>query len=178
MSITSVTQGVRPPSLHETLATSLQGKGLSAEKSSTIGTELESVARSTMSAGSGPADPASVRAAIEAKLSSDVEAGTLTGEEADQVRAALDEFESQMAANRPAGPPPGGPGGPGGAGGPPPGGGGTEEAEETEEEDETEKTALEQLLEKLKEAGQGNDTAKTRDYLTQLMSQGLVDIKA
>ena len=171
MTIASVTQGVRPQSLQETLTTSLQGKGVSAEKSASIGSELESVARSTMSAGSGPADPASVRAALEEKLSSDVESGTLTAEEADQVRAALDEFEAQRAANRPAGPPPGG------AGGPPPAGGGGE-AEETEEEDETEKTALEELLEKLQEASQGNDTSKARDYLTQLMSQGLVDIKA
>lgn len=171
MSISSV--GGRPPSLQDTLSTSLQSKGLSAEKSSSISSELENVVKSAMGSGSSPADPASVREALEKQLTQDVEAGTLTQEEADQVRTALDEFESQMAANRPSGPPPGPPPG----GGAPPAGG-SEETSETEEEDETEKTALEELLEKLQEANQGNDTSKAKDYLTQLMSSGLVDIKA
>lgn len=165
MSISSVSSGLRPPSLQETLTTSLQSKGLSEEQSSTISAELESVVQSTMSSGSSPADPASVRAALEEQLSKDVEAGTLTAEEADQVRAALDEFEAQMAANKPSGPPPAEQGG-------------SESVTATESEDDSEQSALEQLLEKLKEAGQGNDTSKTTDYLTQLMSQGLVDIKA
>lgn len=173
MSISSV--GGRPPSLQDTLSTSLQSKGLSAEKSSSISSELESVAKATMGAGSMPADPASVREALEQQLTKDVAAGTLTQEEADQVSAALDEFETQMAANRPSAPPPGPP--PSGAGGPPPSGG-SQETSETEEEDETEKTALEELLEKLQQANQGNDTSKAKDYLTQLMSSGLVDIKA
>lgn len=171
MSISSV--GGRPPSLQDTLTTSLQSKGLSSEKSSSISSELESVVKSTMSSGSSPADPASVREALEDQLSKDVDAGTLTQEEADQVRTALDEFESQMAANRPSAPPPGPPPG----GGAPPAGG-SEETSETEEEDESEKSALEELLEKLQEANQGNDTSKTKDYLSQLMSSGLVDIKA
>ncbi|MBR9972484.1 hypothetical protein [Magnetospirillum sulfuroxidans] len=174
MSISSISQGSRPASLQESLSSSLQNKGLTADKAATIGSELESVAQSSMSAGTGKTDPSSIRAALENQLSQDVESGTLSADEADQVRAALDEFESQMAANRPAGGPP--------AGGPPPGGpppaGGAGKAEETDEEDDSEKTALELLLESLKEASQGTDTSKAKDYLTQMMSQGLVDLKA
>ena len=171
MSISSISQGSRPPSLQETLSTSLQSKGLSADQASAIGSELESVAQSTMSSSSGKADPSSVRAALEEQLSKDVESGTLTSDEADQVRSALNDFEAQMKANRPAGPPPGG------AGGPPPGEGG-EVQESDNDEDDSSQSALEQLLESLQNTSQGTSTSKTQDYLSQLMTSGLVDIKA
>lgn len=170
MSISSITQGSRPPSLQQALTSSLQNNGLSSDQASTIGSELESVAQAAMSSSSGKADPSSIRAALEAQLSKDVENGTLSSDEADQVRSALDDFESQMAANRPSGPPPGG------TGGPPPAGGGVQ-ASDDDDDDEDSKSALEQLLESLKSTDQGSST-KTQDYMAQLMSSGLVDLQA
>lgn len=181
MSLSSVTNGPRPQALQDALASQLEAKGLSAEKAQSIGSALESVAQSTMNTGGGRTDPSTVRAALDQKLATDVENGTLTADEASQVGAALDAFEAKMAADRPSGPPPAGAGGPppNGAGGPPPaGGGGKVEESSEEDEDDSEKTALELLLESLKEASQGAGSGKTQDYMTQLMSQGLVDIKA
>jgi hypothetical protein len=174
MSLSSVTNGPRPQALQDALASQLQAKGVNAEKAQSIGSALESVAQSTMNAGGGRTDPSTVRAALDQKLAADLESGTLTADEASQVGAALDAFEAKMAAGRPSGPPPSG------AGGPPPAGGGGGKVEETSEEDEddSEKTALELLLESLKEASQGAGSGKTQDYMTQLVSQGLVDIKA
>lgn len=172
MSLSSVTNGPRPHPLQDALASQLEAKGVNAEKAQSIGSALESVAQSTMNAGGGRADPSTVRAALDQKLAADVESGTLTADEASQVGAALDSFEAKMAAGRPSGPPPAG------AGGPPPGGGGKVEETSAEDEDDSEKTALELLLESLKEASQGAGSGKARDYMTQLVSQGLVDIKA
>ena len=173
MSLSSVTNGPRPQALQDALASQLQAKGVNAEKAQSIGSALESVAQSTMGAGGGRTDPSTVRAALDQKLAADVESGTLTADEASQVGAALDAFEAKMAAGRPSGPPPGGAGGP-----PPAGGGGKVEETSEEDEDDSEKTALELLLESLKEASQGAGSGKTQDYMTQLVSQGLVDIKA
>lgn len=173
MSLSSVTNGPRPQALQDALASQLEAKGVNAEKAQSIGSALESVAQSTMNAGGGRTDPSTVRAALDQKLAADVESGTLTADEASQVGAALDAFEAKMAAGRPSGPPPNGAGGP-----PPAGAGGKVEETSEEDEDDSEKTALELLLESLKEASQGAGSGKTQDYMTQLVSQGLVDIKA
>lgn len=168
MSISSISGGSAPQSLQDALASFLKAEGLSSDKASTIGAELDSVAQSVMSSSDSdtPADPASVRAALEEQLTEDVNNGTLTQEEADQVRAALDDFEEQMKANAPAGPPPEG-----------------EESAVSEDasattDTDSDKSALDLLLESLKANNQGTDTTNAQNYLTQLLSQSVVDVKA
>lgn len=165
MSLSSITNDPRPQAQQDALASQLQAKGVKADKAESISSKLESVVQSTMAASSGHTDPSSIRATLDQKLAADVESGTLTADEASQVGAALDAFEAKLAPNRP-------------SGGPPPGGGGGGQVEETSEEDDSEKTVLELLMESLKEASQEAGSNKTQDYMTQLMSQGLIDIKA
>ncbi|MGE5506808.1 MAG: hypothetical protein ACM31L_20470 [Actinomycetota bacterium] len=116
MAITSL--GAPPPGARDRLLADLQNSGLSADKAKLVQSDIESAVDQAKdaSAGSRP-DRASVRDAIDKKLTADVSAGKLTSQEADQVRQTLDQIDQRMAAG---GPPPGGPP-PGGAGG---GGGG------------------------------------------------------
>ncbi|KJS36010.1 MAG: hypothetical protein VR70_14730 [Rhodospirillaceae bacterium BRH_c57] len=165
MSLSSITNDPRPQAQQDALASQLQAKGVKADKAESISSKLESVVQSTMTASNGPTDPSTIRATLDQKLAADVESGTLTADEASQVGAALDAFEAKLAPNRP-------------SGGPPPGGGGGGQVEETSDEDDSEKTVLELLMESLKEASQEAGSNKTQDYMTQLMSQGLIDIKA
>ncbi|MBI5163597.1 MAG: hypothetical protein HY985_06815 [Magnetospirillum sp.] len=174
MSTPSIAGLLPPPNMQDRFATMFEAKGLSTDKASEIAAEVDAAAQTQMSAQSGPADPSSVRSAIDEKLEEAVAAGTLTSEEADLVGSALDEFESKMAANGP----PGGAGGPPPGGPPPGGGGGAQKGGQSEE-----KSALEELLEMLKEKAESTSTSQTAlnnaaDYLKQALSGSLFTTQA
>ncbi|WP_245418458.1 hypothetical protein [Cohaesibacter intestini] len=101
-----------------------------------IGNELHS---SRPESGSTPPTGDEISEKIDSLISEQVEAGTLTEEQAETLS---DVFESVQAAAPQGGPPPGGPGGPG-AGGPPPSGSNSEESDTN--------AMLEQFLQNLQE---------------------------
>lgn len=152
-------------------------KGVSEEKATQAATEVDSVLSSA-----SVASIVSPRQAIEEKLTSSVQDGTLTEKDASLIRTALNEFESSTSGSAaPAGGPP-----PGGApaGGPPSGGGGggVSGVEEDDDEDDEELTAFEELMKLLEEARaeaalKGDDTQATSavDFLKNMTSGSLVD---
>lgn len=185
-------------SLQERLLADLQSSGLSSSKAGLVAGEIEAAVQSAASSGGRP-DPGTVRDAIEQRLEQDVAAGTITAEDADTVRQALDAMEQKMggASAAKSMPPPGG-------GGAPPGGGGGEEEKtevsrssttsgskttititysdgstETKTEygsaDSSATSSAQNLLDLL-EAGGGN--AKTADYLKSMLSRNLIDLRA
>lgn len=92
MSISSISG---QSSAQNLLLADLKKSGLSSDMAEQVDSEIKSVFDSLSSSGT-KASPTDVRAAIEDKLKEDVEAGTLTQDQADQVLSALDEFESQL----------------------------------------------------------------------------------
>lgn len=119
MSISSLnsTQSIYP--VQNPLLEQLKESGVSKEAANEVLSDIQEIKETTRLQ-----DPAAVRAALDDEIAEDVANGTLTQEEADQITAALDEFEATLAANPPAqgGAPAGGGGGGGGA----PAGGSTE----------------------------------------------------
>jgi len=163
------------------LLADLQKNGLSSDSASSVASEIDSVVQSlhSQSGSSTPTDPATVREAIESRIKSDVESGTLTQDQADAVTKTLDQLDQQMAKS---GPPPGGAGGPP-PGGPPPSGASSESSSDSSSESSSSSSstvsaaqALQALLKNATENGSvSNDTA---DYVTSLLGSGLVDLTA
>ena len=124
MSVSSISGA---SSITQLFSSMFTAKGVSEEKATQVATSVDSVLSST-----SVASIVSPRQAIEEKLTSSVQDGTLTEKDASLIRTALNEFESSASGSTaPAGgPPPGGPP-PGGApaGGPPPSGGGSSDAD-------------------------------------------------
>lgn len=85
-------------SVQNLLLNDLRKSGLSSDLAEQVDSEIKSVFDSLSSSGTR-ASPTDVRSAIEAKLKDDVEAGSLTQDQADQVLSALDEFEKQLKQN-------------------------------------------------------------------------------
>ncbi|ACJ01218.1 hypothetical protein [Rhodospirillum centenum] len=125
---------------------------------------------------------------LAARLAADVEAGTLSEDDADLIAKTFDELAQSLGGGgRPAGgPPPGGAGGPppGGAGGPPPGGGmppgGAAGGAETESDSSATTSVYETALSLLKQNAEeeGTDSGTATAYLSKLLSGGLVDTRA
>ncbi len=109
----SISPVMGPPSattMQEKFTTMFEHKGLSADTIGAVSATIASIVQSSLASGTPP-DPTTIQTTIETWLEQDVEAGTLHADTADQVRSALDAFESQLKAG----------GGPCEAGGPPPG---------------------------------------------------------
>lgn len=181
MSVSSISGA---SSITQLFSSMFTAKGVSEEKATQVATSVDSVLSST-----SVASIVSPRQAIEEKLTSSVQDGTLTEKDASLIRTALNEFESSASGSTaPAGgPPPGGPP-PGGApaGGPPPSGGGGSSVSSTDDEDDDEElTAFEELMKLLEEARteaalKGDNTQATSavDFLKNMTSGSLVDTQA
>ncbi|WP_319530065.1 hypothetical protein [uncultured Cohaesibacter sp.] len=101
---------------------------------------------------SEPPSKEEVDAKIDSLISEQVESGSLTQEQADQLSALFDELGSSTEATDAGAPPPPPAGGPGGAGGPPPAGGsGSEEDEEEDDSVSSVTDVLSTFLQQLQE---------------------------
>ncbi|RAU22771.1 hypothetical protein CU669_05110 [Paramagnetospirillum kuznetsovii] len=198
MSVNALGQRQSPQAM---MLSNLESNGLSADKANAISKEIDSVVKATMSSSasdSAKASPSDVRAAIEAKLKEDIESGEITEEDATTIRTTLDQFESQMAKGHGGGPPPG----------PPPGGGADSQSASSDSKTVKSTTSTTtngitttvttysdgstsssvsfdtsgqssiQTLQDLLKALSGDNAANSSNYLSKMLSSGLVDTSA
>nr|WP_319484085.1 hypothetical protein [uncultured Cohaesibacter sp.] len=153
-SLFSTMQQMRPEDRVEQELQSLVAAGeISSDDQDALSTALDAIGNEMQGTAPGASTPPPSKEEVQNKIDSliqdQVEAGTLTEEQADELSSLFEDVTSASSPDGASGP--GGPGGPGGPPpGPPPGEASATSSEETSSDDDT-STLLQTFLEKLQE---------------------------